>query len=61
MPKTTHYEIYLDGAGEYRWRLLAGNGRTIADSGEGYANYQDCYDGVQLVKDTSDSPIEKMA
>jgi len=34
--------IYLDAKGEYRWRCEAANGRTIADSGEGYKNYADC-------------------
>lgn len=33
-----HFEVYEDRAGEYRWRLVAGNGRIIADSGEGYAS-----------------------
>jgi uncharacterized protein YegP (UPF0339 family) len=28
--------IYEDKSGEWRWRLRAANGRTIADSGEGY-------------------------
>jgi uncharacterized protein YegP (UPF0339 family) len=30
------FQIYQDRAGEFRWRLVAPNGRTIADSGEGY-------------------------
>lgn len=29
------YEIYRDTAGQWRWRLVAGNGRIVA-SGEGY-------------------------
>lgn len=28
--------IYTDKAGESRWRLVAKNGQTVADSGEGY-------------------------
>lgn len=28
--------IYQDKSLEWRWRLRAANGRTIADSGEGY-------------------------
>lgn len=28
--------VYPDKKGEYRWRLKTANGRTIADSGEGY-------------------------
>jgi uncharacterized protein YegP (UPF0339 family) len=30
------FDIYSDSAGEYRWRLVAPNGKIIADSGEGY-------------------------
>jgi uncharacterized protein YegP (UPF0339 family) len=29
-------ERYRDIKGEYRWRLLAKNGRVVADSAEGY-------------------------
>lgn len=31
-------EIYEDHAGLHRWRLVARNGRIIADSGEGYCS-----------------------
>lgn len=37
-----HVEVYKDGAGQWRWRRVAGNGRIVADSGEGYANRSDC-------------------
>lgn len=48
---------YKDARGEYRWRLVAANGRTIADSGEGYINSKDCDAAVQLVKSTNkDTP-----
>lgn len=30
------FEVYRDRAGEFRWRLVASNGRKVADSGEGY-------------------------
>lgn len=29
-------EVYRDSAGEWRWTAKAGNGETVADSGEGY-------------------------
>jgi uncharacterized protein YegP (UPF0339 family) len=32
------FEIYKDAQKCWRWRLVADNGRTIADSGEGYEN-----------------------
>jgi uncharacterized protein YegP (UPF0339 family) len=31
-------EIYSDKAASFRWRLVASNGKTIADSGEGYVS-----------------------
>lgn len=31
------FEIYEDSAGEWRWRLKAGNGLVVGDSAEGYA------------------------
>jgi uncharacterized protein YegP (UPF0339 family) len=34
-------EMYQDVQGDWRWRLVAGNGETIADSGEGYVHYRD--------------------
>lgn len=33
---TPRVDVYEDAAGEWRWRLVAGNGETIADSSEGY-------------------------
>ena len=41
--------IYLDSRGEYRWRCEAANGRTLADSGEGYHNYADCRRMIDVV------------
>lgn len=49
------FEIYRDYAREWRWRLKAQNGRTIADSGEGYKYRADCEHGVNLVKG---APVE---
>jgi uncharacterized protein len=44
------YYVYVDTASQWRWRLKADNGRIIADSGQGYANQQDCLHGINLVK-----------
>jgi len=30
------FEVYQDRKREWRWRLRAGNGRIVADSGESY-------------------------
>ncbi len=36
------FHVYPDAVGEWRWHLKAGNGRIVADSGEGYTRQQDC-------------------
>jgi uncharacterized protein YegP (UPF0339 family) len=41
-------DIYQDGSGEWRWRLVAGNGKTVADSGEGYRDRLDCLHGARV-------------
>jgi len=43
-------EFYRDDAGEWRWRIKARNGQTVADSGEGYANKDDAYNGMAVVR-----------
>jgi uncharacterized protein YegP (UPF0339 family) len=71
----TKLEVYFDEKHEYRWRVKAGNGRILADSGEGYKNYGDCMagfagiaelytvyvtpDGTRLVNKTSKKPRKK--
>ncbi|HEX7316011.1 MAG TPA: DUF1508 domain-containing protein [Pyrinomonadaceae bacterium] len=52
------FQTYKDAAGEWRWRLLAGNDRIIAASGEGYRDKHDCLHGVELVKDSKDARVE---
>lgn len=32
------FRLYQDMRGEWRWRLLAKNGKIVADSAEGYAS-----------------------
>ena len=42
-------EVYVDAAGEHRWRYKAGNGQVIAVSGEGYRNGIDALRGLGIV------------
>ncbi len=44
------FQIYQDAAAEYRWRLVAPNGRTIADSGEGYASRSNAHRAAENVR-----------
>ena len=38
--------------------LGGGNGKLIAESGEGYRHRQDCLHGIELVKDSKDARVE---
>ena len=56
------FQVYVDRAGEYRWRLRAsGNHEIIADSAEGYKEKRDCLHGLELVKaQAPDAEIEEL-
>ena len=41
---------FTDSQGEYRWRFVATNGKTIAMSSESYIRKADCEHGIALVK-----------
>ena len=43
------FEIYKDKAGEFRFRLKAGNGQTILAS-EGYSGKSGCNNGIESVR-----------
>lgn len=43
------FKVYKDAKGEYRFRLVAPNGKIIAVS-EGYASKAGCVNGVESVK-----------
>jgi uncharacterized protein YegP (UPF0339 family) len=44
------FELYKDKAGEFRWRLNAANGATLATAGQGYKAKADAQNGIELVK-----------
>jgi len=57
--KNPKFQIYLDKAGEYRFRLTATNGQTIAVS-EGYKAKKNCENGIESVKkNVVDAPTVK--
>ena len=43
------FEIYIDKAGLYRYRLIASNGESIAMSEEGYKSKNGCLNGIKSV------------
>lgn len=42
--------LYRDRKGEFRWRLLAANGRVIADSAEGYKRRRSRDKAIKLIR-----------
>lgn len=46
------FEIYKDNAGEFRFRLKAGNGQNLLAS-EGYKAHKSCVAGVESVKNNA--------
>lgn len=53
------FQIYKSGT-EWRWRLKAANGETIAQ-GESYVNKSGCEHAINLVKGTSSTtPVEEV-
>lgn len=50
--KNPKFEVYTDKAGEFRFRLTASNGQTIAVS-EGYTAHANCLNGIESVKENA--------
>ena len=56
--KNPKFEVYVDKAGEFRFRLKATNGQIIAVS-EGYVAKPGCLNGIESVKKNApEAPIE---
>ncbi len=56
--KHPKFEVYLDKAGEARFRLKAKNGQIIAAS-EGYSSIKSCLNGIESVrKQCVDAKVE---
>jgi uncharacterized protein YegP (UPF0339 family) len=54
------FELYVDSADDWRWRLRHDNGNIIADSGEGYASKDKAKQGIRSVKTNApDADIEE--
>lgn len=53
------YEIYLDKAGQYRFRLKASNGEGILGS-QGYTTKAACKNGIESIgKNAPDATVER--
>ena len=42
-------ELYKDADNRWRWRILARNGKVLADSGQSYSRRIDCHRGLWIV------------
>lgn len=55
------FEIYLDKAGMFRYRLIAPNGESLAISEDGYKSKSSCMNGIKSVGvNAINSQIEDM-
>lgn len=60
--KNPKYEVYLDNANQYRYRLLASNGQNIAIAEEGYATKSGCMNGIEAIgRAAPDAEIDESA
>ncbi|MEA5031313.1 MAG: DUF1508 domain-containing protein [Sphaerochaeta sp.] len=60
--KFPKYEVYLDNASQFRYRLLASNGQNIAMAEEGYATKQGCFSGIDAINRAAvDAEIDESA
>lgn len=50
------FEVYVDNAGEFRFRLKAKNGQIIA-TGEGYKSKSGCMNGIESIRKNADSDV----
>jgi uncharacterized protein YegP (UPF0339 family) len=44
------FEIYADASGNWRWRLVASNGQTVATSGESFASKANARAAAENIK-----------
>lgn len=44
------FEKYQDRGGTWRWRIVAANNRTVADSGEGYDSESNVDRAIRMIK-----------
>jgi uncharacterized protein YegP (UPF0339 family) len=48
------FVVYADASGAFRWRLVAGNGQTVASSGEAFDSEANAKRAAQNVQDNAD-------
>lgn len=55
------FELYLDEADEWRWRLRHRNGNIMADSGEGYTRKANAESAIGTLREhVEDAEVEEV-
>lgn len=54
------FEKYKDNVGQWRWRYIASNGKTIGVSSESYWNESDCDHSIALMKQCFSAPVYRV-
>ncbi len=49
------FQIYADAGGNFRWRLMASNGQTVASSGESFSSKGSARRAAENVRDNAGS------
>jgi len=52
-----YFKVFKDKANQWRWLLQSDKQNIIAVSGEGYPSKDECYHGVELVRDAFIAPV----
>lgn len=47
--KCPKFEIYLDKADQFRYRMIAANGQNVAIAEDGYASKNGCVNGIRAI------------
>ena len=50
-----NFHTYKDRAGEWRWQLVASNGKIVADSGESYSSLSAVREAAERVRKSAPS------
>lgn len=51
------FKVYQDSSGDWRWSLVAENGKIVADSAEGYENRSHALRMVQEIIDLENQSV----
>lgn len=57
MTGVAYFKIFTDNVGQFRWRFVATNGKTIAVSSEAYVHKADCLHSITLIKREGPSAV----